>query len=114
MKKIIAGMKADSASATPTYRFVEVKTYDPLAVKEIQANPEATKTFLTKAVPLADLLKQDWSTPEKGVEAVVKCFGGKMAEYQSGGIGTAVVEKEPLPIEPIKEPLPIKDPVVAK
>ncbi|MFA4834848.1 MAG: hypothetical protein WC749_02085 [Dehalococcoidia bacterium] len=86
-KAIIDAMKADSASEKPTYRFIEDKSDDPLAVKEIQANPEVTKTFLTKAVPLDTLLKQDWSTPVKGVEAVVKCFDGKLADYKAGGLG---------------------------
>jgi hypothetical protein len=109
---IIDAMKVDSASKTPTYRFIEDKTDDPLAVKEVQANPETTKTFLTKAVPLDTLLKQDWSTPVKGIEAVVKCFDGKLADYQSGGLGTAPVTKA----EPIKvESISIKeDPVVIK
>ena len=48
---IIDVMKADSAGEKPTYRFVEDKPSDPLVVKEIQAVPEATKTFLTKSVP---------------------------------------------------------------
>jgi hypothetical protein len=36
----------------------------------------------------ADLLKQDWSTPEKGLTAVVKCFGSTTEKHQSAMLGS--------------------------
>lgn len=112
-KEIIDAMKADSASEKPTYRFVEEKTSDPLAVKEIQADPEATKAFIAKVISVDTLTKQDWSTPEKGVEAIVKCFDAKMADYQAGGVGVSVEVKSDPMIDPKEEPVdPKEEPVV--
>ena len=116
-KEIIDAMKADSASEKPTYHFVEDKNSDPLAVKEIQTNPESTKTFISKVITLATVTKQDWSTPEKSVEALVKCFDAKLADYQAGGIGVATDAKIDSVIDPKEEPIVVEskeEPVIIK
>jgi hypothetical protein len=44
----------------------------------------------------------DLKVVESKTEAGVKCFGGKLTDYQAGGVGQIITTTTPKEIEPIK------------
>jgi hypothetical protein len=119
-KAVIDGMKADLRNTWLEDKVatapVDVKPIDPKApVEEVKPDgviaaakiyPATAQAVATKMSPLADVLKQDWTTSDKAILSLVKLHGGAEAGYKMG-LGEELAAKA--------DPLPVKtDPVVIK
>ena len=60
----------------------------------LELSPDAARAFMTKSKPLAEILKQDWTTSDKAILSAVKLHEGNEAGYKHGlGERTVVVAK---------------------